>query len=397
MRLKAESTALSSSNYTFIYMSEFGVPASAYSNNSYFVQIQQRNNGSLSEVQIRKWLSTGTDRVTLAQSGPYIFQGDWVNVKFTYDSSLASDHLKLYIGDMQTPFLTATDDGSNEPLITTFKQLSLVTRSSNGFQWGYDDVTIVSDGSKLAQNPTPANHALVPLSLSALSWTNPAGNIICDVYLGEPNETDPNLYNKVTLGSNVSTVAINTTNFPTYGNLVESKKYYWKVDCTDTGTGVKTEGYKWIFYAYTNAVPTVDAGADQVNWLTNDPNTVTLSGTADDDGYPNPPAALTYTWELVDGADTAVINSPTSLTTTVSFIERDTYTFRLTANDSEFTASDTVLVVIGDDACDASHMITGDPYATADYNQDCEVNLSDLAIVAASWLSCTDILTDCAN
>jgi hypothetical protein len=230
-----------------------------------------------------------------------------------------------------------------------------------------------------------------------LSWTNPAGNIICDVYLGEPNAADPNLYDKVTLGSGVSTVAINTTNFPTYGNLVEGRKYTWWVDCTDTGTGVKTEGYKWIFYPYSNAVPTVNAGADQVNWLTHDPNTVTLSGTAGDDGFPNPPAALSYTWERVSGPATAVIDSPTSLTTTVSFTEGGTYVFRLTADDSEFTASDTVLVAIGDDACDASHIVTGAPYADADFDLNCLVNLSDFAVVAADWLSCTDTLTNCGN
>jgi hypothetical protein len=404
MRIKPESLTLSSSNYQMIYIGDkasWTNTAAAYYNNSYFVQVINRANTG-AEVLIKKWLSTGTNRVTLAQTNAYPFDGSWVNLKFTYDSSLVSDNLKLYLGDMQTPFLTATDDGTtNEPLLTNFDYIALYTRSADtGLQWGMDDVTVVPDGSKLAQNPIPVNGAFVMPSV--LSWTNPepnhpSGSIICDVYLGEPNATDPNTYNKVTLGSNVSTVAINTTNFPTYGNLVEGTKYYWKVDCTDTGTGVKTEGYKWIFYATTNAVPTVSAGADQVNWLTNVPNTVTLSGTAGDDGIPNPPGALSYTWERTLGPATAVINSPTSLTTTVSFTERGTYTFRLTADDSEFTASDTVLVRIGNDACDASHILTGDPYADADFDLNCHVNLSDLAVVAADWLSCTDTLTNCAN
>ena len=153
MRIKPESSTLSSSNYQMIYVGDknsWTNTAAAYYNNSYFVQIFNRNTGN--EVQIKKWLSTGTTRPILAQTNAYSFDGSWVDLKFTYDSSLAADNLKLYLGDMQTPYLTATDDGTtNGPLLTNFDYIGLYTRSAdNGLQWGIDDVAVVPEPATLA-------------------------------------------------------------------------------------------------------------------------------------------------------------------------------------------------------------------------------------------------------
>jgi hypothetical protein len=145
MRIKPENTTLSSTNYQMIYIGDYSSwsnPAAAYYNNSYFVQIINR--ASVDSVQIKKWLSTSTTRVTLAQTSEYAFDGSWVNLKFTYDSSLVVDNLKLYIGDMQNPFLTATDDGTNEAPLTAFDYIALYTRRSDDYPWGIDDINIYS-------------------------------------------------------------------------------------------------------------------------------------------------------------------------------------------------------------------------------------------------------------
>jgi hypothetical protein len=160
MRIKPESLTLSSSNYQMIYIGDknsWSNTSAAYYNNSYFVQIFNRANTG-AEVLIKKWLSTSTTRVTLAQTNAYAFDGSWVNLKFTYDSSLASDNLKLYLGDMQTPYLKATDDGTtNEPLLTNFDYIGLYTRSAdNGLQWGMDDIQV-------ANVPEPATMVLLGL------------------------------------------------------------------------------------------------------------------------------------------------------------------------------------------------------------------------------------------
>jgi hypothetical protein len=54
-------------------------------------------------------------------------------------------------------------------------------------------------------------------------------------------------------------------------------------------------------------------------------------------------------------------------------------------------------VVVGINACDASHLKTSQAYDTADKNQDCLVDLKDFAIVAIDWLDCTDVLTNCGR
>ena len=89
----------------------------------------------------------------------------------------------------------------------------------------------------------------------------------------------------------------------------------------------------------TNNPPVANAGPDQTT--TN--LTITLAGTATDDGLPNPPATLTTTWTTT-GAGT--IADPGSLNTTITYPGPGTYTITLTANDSELTSQDSLTVQI---------------------------------------------------
>jgi len=135
--------------------------------------------------------------------------------------------------------------------------------------------------------------------------------------------------------------------------------------------------------------PVVDAGPDQVVWL--DPNSVTvdLDGTTSDDGD------YTVLWTQTGGTDVTI--SPNDVDdTTVTLTERGIYTFKLTADDGLLQTSDTVRIFVGDDACDASHLQTDDPYNDADINEDCIVDLTDLTeLILNAWLDCSDTLTNC--
>ncbi len=91
-----------------------------------------------------------------------------------------------------------------------------------------------------------------------------------------------------------------------------------------------------------NQAPTVNAGEDQVIEL---PDTVNLSGTADDDGYPQG-SNLTTTWSQVNGngtVDFANINSPN---TTASFSQTGDYTLRLTATDGQLSTSEDITITV---------------------------------------------------
>jgi hypothetical protein len=92
-----------------------------------------------------------------------------------------------------------------------------------------------------------------------------------------------------------------------------------------------------------NQAPTVAAGADLAVTL---PNAVLLTGSASDDGLPNPPAALTYTWSMASGPGAVTFGAPNALTTSASFSASGSYVLRLTASDGVLAASDVASVTV---------------------------------------------------
>lgn len=253
-----------------------------------------------------------------------------------------------------------------------------------------------------ADNPEPYHEDIVKSDLAQLSWTNPASAnpVICTVYLGTGTEPNRLAMDSITLAPNATSVAINTTNFPTKGNLKDLTQYWWIVDCDDTPAPDPNiiEGMPWTFFVNNNNPPVVDAGPDQVVWMP-DPNgvLVNLDGTVTDDGLPVG-ASLTYKWTRVSGPATVVITPDTTVDTSVTLTVRGTYVFQLAANDTNMTGLDTVQVIVGNNSCDASHLSTGAPYDQVDVNQDCIVDLLDFYVaIAEDWLVCTDTLTNCID
>lgn len=84
----------------------------------------------------------------------------------------------------------------------------------------------------------------------------------------------------------------------------------------------------------TNAAPVVNAGTNQTISL---PASATLTGSATDDGQPNPPGALSLTWSRVSGPGTVTFGNAAAASTTASFSAPGAYVLRLSANDSQLT------------------------------------------------------------
>ena len=84
----------------------------------------------------------------------------------------------------------------------------------------------------------------------------------------------------------------------------------------------------------------VNAGLDRTITL---PAGTTLSGSADDDGLPNPPGALSYSWSGPTGVS---FGTPNSATTSASFVTAGTYTILLTVSDGALQATDDVIVTV---------------------------------------------------
>jgi hypothetical protein len=98
---------------------------------------------------------------------------------------------------------------------------------------------------------------------------------------------------------------------------------------------------------YVNLPPTVNAGTDQSITL---PASANLSGTVNDDGLPNPPAAVTRTWSMVSGPGTITFGNANALSTTASFSVAGQYVLRLTADDGALSSNDDVTITVNNPA-----------------------------------------------
>ena len=120
--------------------------------------------------------------------------------------------------------------------------------------------------------------------------------------------------------------------------------YTYNLSCTGLGGSVTAS----VVVTVSHNAPVVGAGPDQVATLPLAGSvTATMAGTATDDNLPNPPGSLTIAWTQTSGpVGGATINTPSSLTTTISFSQVGTYEFQLSANDSEKQSADTVVITM---------------------------------------------------
>jgi fibro-slime domain-containing protein/RHS repeat-associated protein len=96
-----------------------------------------------------------------------------------------------------------------------------------------------------------------------------------------------------------------------------------------------------------NEAPVVSAGADQTVTL---PGTAPLNGSVGDDGLPAG-AALSSTWSVLSGPGTVTFGDTAAPVTTAAFSTPGTYVLRLTASDSQLSASDDLAVNVNPAPC----------------------------------------------
>ncbi len=92
-----------------------------------------------------------------------------------------------------------------------------------------------------------------------------------------------------------------------------------------------------------NAAPSVNAGRDQSLTLPN--NVAALAGVVTDDG--RPVGVLEVSWSQVSGPGVVTFGAATSAATTATFPGAGDYLLRLSASDTELSASDDVRVTVG--------------------------------------------------
>ncbi len=90
-----------------------------------------------------------------------------------------------------------------------------------------------------------------------------------------------------------------------------------------------------------NQPPVVDAGHNQMVVL---PDLCQLKGVVTDDGWPS--HVLTVRWRQIDGPGPVAFDAPNSARTTAAFSDPGNYVLELSADDSEFTRSARVTIVV---------------------------------------------------
>ena len=187
--------------------------------------------------------------------------------------------------------------------------------------------------------PTPANHAPVVNAgqdqIIATLSTGLSGSATDDG-LPKPPGTLTYVWSKVSGSGSVTfgnaQTAITTATF-SVGGIYTLKLSSSDGALTGTDTVVLT----------VNKSPVVNAGPDQTITL---PGAATLSGSATDDGIPNPPGTLSYTWTKSTGPGTVTFADAHAASTTAAFSVAGTYTLQLSASDGVFSSSDKLIVIV---------------------------------------------------
>ena len=126
----------------------------------------------------------------------------------------------------------------------------------------------------------------------------------------------------------------------TSATISEAGTYVLRLTANDSDLSTSDE--VTITVEAANLAPIVNAGADQTITL---PNTASLSGSVTDDGKPAG-ATVSSKWTFVSGPGTVTFATASSLSTTATFSTAGTYVLRLTADDTEHIASDTVTITV---------------------------------------------------
>jgi hypothetical protein len=95
-----------------------------------------------------------------------------------------------------------------------------------------------------------------------------------------------------------------------------------------------------VLPASVNQPPVVDAGPSQIINL---PSPAYLAGSATDDGLPEG-STLTVTWSKLSGPGPVAFTNPSVAATTATFVSTGTYVLELSASDTQYTSTATVII-----------------------------------------------------
>jgi hypothetical protein len=141
--------------------------------------------------------------------------------------------------------------------------------------------------------------------------------------------------------------ALNQTLLATYDSGLLSPNNVWQQVTNTTTAPVGTGWISVKLFAINNLTASFNNFAlfDAISLSPLGIAKVTLNGTVQDDGLPAG-SVMAVGWSQVSGPGPVTFSDPSSLSTMAGFTVSGTYVLRLTANDSQFTSTDDVIVTI---------------------------------------------------
>jgi hypothetical protein len=237
-------------------------------------------------------------------------------------------------------------------------------------------------------NPVPGDGARVAPGELVLSWVPrdpcvPGEAVPVDVYFTDDLKLLEEFTNPAAIQlaskQNLTSIAVQT----------ESKKwYYWAVDCYVGSDADPLYGPIFSFYV-DNLPPRVDAGANIATWLQDGSRTGELDATVTDE------EATFVQWSVVSEPNNgnAVFENGNAEDTNVTVSAVGEYVLKLLAYDGEYMGSDTVMINVYEDSCQAAQSLPDYVPILGDLNGDCKVDDLDMALLQENWLK-DNSLTD---
>jgi len=326
---------------------------------------------------------------------------DWVEVNFE-----ASDGDWTNNKWQQKEQVSIVPDGTWQYVVADFNSPPGTAEVRAVVGAGYEtpvfsvDIDAVSLVSIHAWGPNPAHESSIdPESISKLSWGTgelTQGTVTFDVWFDPNGECDLELIAENYSGNDV--------NLPE--PLKDDEEYCWRVDTTDD-KGTYT-GRPWIFDTM-NVPPTVDAGEWQYVWLSMDDGfdddannvTVQLNAGYTDDGKPGPIDPCDIRWEVTQTSGEWSTEDPNHiLNPVIKLYDQVGYEITFTVPDGLETGTDSTWINVSENGCTAAYEKKDDEGAEfewspleGDANNDCEVTIEDIVLIAFDWMSCNRL--DC--
>ena len=150
-------------------------------------------------------------------------------------------------------------------------------------------------------------------------------------------------YIRLERGQSSGTVTFSSSNTAlTQATFTTAGTYVLQLTASNTQFSASAQVTITVNPAPVNQPPVVNAGPNQA--ITLPVSTITLNGTATDDGLPN--GTLIISWSQVSGPTTAKLSSPNSAITQASFTAPGLYVLQLSANDTQYTSTSQVAVYV---------------------------------------------------